>query len=118
MANTKPKQDTKTRINIRNCVFGFRCAQNWEAMKETSRDGVRFCDECGKDVYWITNKESLMEAISLNRCIAIEVPREQGTPREQAREIMVGMRVSYEEKHGKPEPNAAYRERLRDKKIT
>ena len=118
MANTKPNQVTNIKINIRNCVFGFRCAQNWDAMKETSRDGVRFCEECGKDVYWITDKESLMEAITMNRCVAIEVLREQQATREQDREIMVGMRVSYEEKHGEPEPNAAYRERLRDKKIT
>ena len=118
MTNPESKQDTNTRINIRNCVFGFRCAQDWDAMKDTSRDGVRFCEECGKDVYWITNKESLMEAITLNRCIAIEVIREQQATREQDREIMVGMRVSYEEKHGEPEPNAAYRERLREKKIT
>ena len=118
MANTKPNQVTNIKINIRNCVFGFRCAQNWDAMKETSRDGVRFCEECGKDVYWITDKESLMEAITMNRCVAIEVLREQQATREQDREIMVGMRVCYEEKHGEPEPNAAYRERLRDKKIT
>ena len=118
MANTKPNQVTNIKINIRNCVFGFRCAQNWDAMKETSRDGVRFCEECGKDVYWITDKESLMEAITLNRCVAIEVIREQQATGEQDRQIMVGMRVSYEEKHGEPEPNAAYRERLRDKKIT
>jgi hypothetical protein len=28
---------TKAKIKINNCVFGFRCAQNWDAIDGTSR---------------------------------------------------------------------------------
>lgn len=31
------------KIKIRNCVFGFRCSQKWDEMKETLNEGVRFC---------------------------------------------------------------------------
>ena len=31
-------------VNIRNCVFGFRCEANWDAMEVTNQEDVRFCD--------------------------------------------------------------------------
>ena len=106
------------KIKIRNCVFGFRCAQNWEAMDETSREDVRFCRECAKDVYFVENTIELSEAISLNRCVAIK-PASNEDKSVSDRVIMsLGMVRSYEEIHNEPEPNAAFRKRMRDKKIT
>ena len=105
-------------IKIRNCVFGFRCAQNWDEMEETSREGVRFCKECAKDVFWVSSKDMLLEAITLNRCVAIEVPKDLDAPPKQKSEKILGMLRSYEESYGEPEPNAEYRERIRNKKIT
>ena len=105
-------------IKIRNCVFGFRCAQSWDEMAETSRDGVRFCKECAKDVFWVTSKETLLDAITLNRCVAIEAPVYQEPALDQPPEVLLGMIRSYEESYGEPEPNAEYRKRLLNKKIT
>lgn len=104
-------------IKIRNCVFGFRCAQKWDEMKETSRDGVRFCKECEKDVYLISSEDKLLEAITLNRCVAIEAPKDLESPTNQKPEKILGMLTSYEESYGEPEPNAEFRERLRSKKF-
>ena len=118
MTNPKPNQASHTKINIRNCVFGFRCTQNWDAMQETSRDGVRFCKECAKDVYWVSNKDKLLEAITLNHCIAIESPKDPTRPRDKQPEVLLGMIRSYEDENGESEPNAEYRKRLRNKKIT
>ena len=109
---------SQTKIDIRNCVFGFRCSQNWDAMHETSRDGVRFCKECAKDVYWVSNKDMLLEAITLNRCVAIESPKDLTLLRDKHSEVLLGMIRSYEDENGEPEPNAAFRERLRNKKVT
>ena len=64
-------------INLRNCVFGFKCTANWDEMKRTSEQRVRHCDECKKDVYFITKPEELIEAINLNRCVAIAPPESQ-----------------------------------------
>ena len=58
-------------VNIRNCVFGFRCEANWDAMELTNQDDVRFCDHCEKEVYFISSKSELLESINLNRCVAI-----------------------------------------------
>ena len=62
-------------LNIRNCIFGFKCTANWNTMKLTSDKAVRHCKSCEKDVYLISTKEELLEAINLNRCIAIEPER-------------------------------------------
>ena len=64
-------------IDLRNCVFGFKCTANWDEMKRTSEQRVRHCGECRKDVYFITKPEELIEAINLNRCVAIAPPESQ-----------------------------------------
>lgn len=59
-------------LNIRNCIFGFKCTADWNVMKLTSEMTVRHCQSCEKDVYLISTKEQLFEAIDLNRCVAIQ----------------------------------------------
>jgi hypothetical protein len=44
-------------------------------MKLTSETSVRHCQSCAKDVYLISTKEELFEAIDLNRCVAIQSER-------------------------------------------
>ena len=110
--------NTKTKIKIRNCVFGFRCAQNWESMDETSRADVRFCRECAKDVYFVENTIELAEAIGLNRCVAIKPAHNEDKSASYRVIMSLGVVRSYEETHNEPEPNGAFRKRMRDKKIT
>ena len=64
-------------IDLRNCVFGFKCTADWNEMKRTTELRVRHCDQCEKDVYFITKPEELIEAINLNRCVAIAPPKSQ-----------------------------------------
>ena len=109
---------TDKKIKIRNCVFGFRCAQNWEAMDETSREDVRFCRECAKDVYFVENANELSEAIGLNHCVAIKPASNEDKSASDRVIMSLGMVRSYEENHNEPEPNGAFRKRMRDKKIT
>jgi len=58
-------------ISIRNCVFGFKCTANWNAMEATSNATIRHCTGCKKGVYQVSTKEELLEAIQLNRCVSI-----------------------------------------------
>lgn len=64
-------------IDLRNCVFGFKCTANWDEMKRTSEKTVRHCEQCEKNVYFITKPEELIEAINFNRCVAIAPPESQ-----------------------------------------
>ncbi len=58
-------------INIRNCIFGFKCTADWYALNDTEDPKIRFCLGCKKDVYKVATKKELYEAIELNRCVAI-----------------------------------------------
>ena len=64
----------KEPINIRNCTFGFKCTKSWDKMVQTQSRDVKFCDNCQKEVYLVTDEIELMEAIELNRCVAIYSP--------------------------------------------
>ena len=65
---------------IRNCKFAYRCDRKWEDLdrhyknnKTPLPDDVRYCGECEKAVYKITDDKELIGAIKLNRCVAIEI---------------------------------------------
>jgi len=60
-------------IDIRNCIFGFQCNQNWNDLKLTSQKEIRFCDKCKKNVYEIEDAKKLLEAIKFNKCVAIKL---------------------------------------------
>ena len=72
----------KEAINVRNCIFGFKCDKRWGEMIETSQRDVKFCDSCQKEVYLISDEYELMEAIELNRCVAIFQPSYIRDPRD------------------------------------
>lgn len=69
-----------TNYGIRNCVFGFECKMDWEAMPSVAQSEqgstIKFCSNCDKEVYQSVNDDELLENIKLNRCIAIERPTE------------------------------------------
>ena len=60
-------------INLRNCIFGFNCTAKWESMLKTDNQNIRHCDFCNKNVYHVSNKNDLLMAIELDRCVAIDV---------------------------------------------
>lgn len=68
---------------IRNCKFAYRCDRKWEELDHHYKnnnnplpDDVRYCDECEKAVYKITDDKELIKAIKLDRCVAIEITKE------------------------------------------
>ena len=111
---------TEPKIKIRNCVFGFRCAQNWHEMNKTSQVGVRYCRECAKEVYAVADEYELFEAISLNRCVAIKQPSRPERLGDRGLDMILGMVRSYEDLNSEPDPEAyvAFRKTKRNKKIT
>jgi len=67
-------------INIRNCVFGFKCNADWTAMKlikETPDTMIRHCADCNKEVYQVSTKDQLVKAIELNHCVAIFLEQDE-----------------------------------------
>ena len=66
----------ETKIDIRNCVFAFKCDADWSSMRLVSENHldsteVRFCESCQKEVHFCDDDDELATNIRLNRCIAI-----------------------------------------------
>lgn len=62
-------------LSIRNCPFAFRCDRKWSALKATRDPDVRFCGDCQREVFRCHTDEELVQAVALNRCVAIQVDR-------------------------------------------
>lgn len=58
-------------LTIQNCVFAFKCTSKWSELRETRDENIHFCGECQKEVYLCEDDEELVEAVRLNRCVAI-----------------------------------------------
>jgi hypothetical protein len=58
-------------IKIRNCVFAFRCNKRWDDLARTAKPGVKFCDDCSKEVFWCASDADLADAVRQGWCVAI-----------------------------------------------
>lgn len=58
-------------IAIRNCKLGHKCDRKWDDLTDTKTTEIRFCMACQREVYLCRSKEQLVDAIALNRCVAI-----------------------------------------------
>ena len=86
-------------------------------MRETSREDVRYCHECAKEVYFVETQFGLFDAINKNRCVAIKPSSRDEKLTSDGLGMILGKVRSYEETHNEPEPNAAFRKRMRDRKV-
>ena len=59
---------------IRTCEVKFRkqCPQLWERLQQTEDAAVRFCDECGKNVYYAKTNDEALGYAERGYCIAKE----------------------------------------------
>ena len=83
-------------INLRNCIFGFKCTANWDEMKPTPEQSVKHCEQCNKDVYLVTKPEEFVLAIHLNRCVAVE--SNQNNDNTEYARPMLGVPAKYSDK--------------------
>ncbi len=56
---------------IFNCDFVFKCPQQWDKMAETENEGIRFCGECQKNVYFADSPEVLNQLSREGKCVAV-----------------------------------------------
>jgi hypothetical protein len=65
-------EKTQEQPLIRNCLFAFRCHQQWKSLEQTSNPGVRYCHECSRQVVLCRSNGELRTALQANECVAIE----------------------------------------------
>jgi hypothetical protein len=58
-------------LTIRNCTFAFKCTAQWDELTPTDDDKINFCQDCQKEVYLCEDDDELVNAVRLNRCVAI-----------------------------------------------
>lgn len=57
--------------DIRNCVWAFRCTEDFESMQPTAFKGVRFCSTCKHSVHLCETPEQLVDAMRNDWCVAL-----------------------------------------------
>ena len=60
-------------ISIRNCILGYQCKQDWNSLLATNDQNIKYCRDCQRSIFKIANKSDLMDAIQVNRCVAIKL---------------------------------------------
>ena len=78
---------------IVNCDFVFKCTQQWEKMANTETDGVRFCGECQKNVYFADSYGKLDRFSREGKCVAVwqEIPVYNNLQNEFRSQMTAGM---------------------------
>ena len=82
-------------IKIRNCKFGFRCDKTWGDLATTRNQAIRFCGVCRQNVHYVHQESELLEAIKLNRCVALVCQSNEIYPHLP----LTGKIVDYDEKN-------------------
>lgn len=57
-------------MELKPCDFKFVCSKAWDELQPTFTAGVRYCDQCSKDVFLVKNNSQFAEARRLRRCVA------------------------------------------------
>lgn len=58
-------------VTIRNCTFAFKCQAKWNSLIKTDSEGIRFCNDCQREVHFCEDDDELVRSIRLNKCVAI-----------------------------------------------
>jgi uncharacterized protein (TIGR02996 family) len=63
-----------SKIPIENCEpFDFQCPKQWENLNATEDTGVRFCEECRKNVYYCNDIEEARNHAVAGDCVAVDL---------------------------------------------
>jgi hypothetical protein len=69
----RKKAGYQNSIEVKDCVFSFKCPKQWAALQVTENPNVRYCDSCKENVWFCKNGKALKEAVKLGRCVAVEI---------------------------------------------
>lgn len=65
-------------VNIRNCVWGYRCDKTWDTLLETPNECIKYCEDCDRGVHRCANEYELKDAIAKNYCVAFSEEEDGG----------------------------------------
>ena len=68
-ANEGLQMEIKDLLDDVGCEVQVLCGKSWEELDATEENGVRFCDECKKLVFYAKNSTELKIAAQRNLCV-------------------------------------------------
>lgn len=60
------------RSNYISKIFENPCSKQWNDLTPTNNKEIKFCGDCGRNVYKVHNKEDYRKRKQLNQCVAID----------------------------------------------
>ncbi|HQU81996.1 MAG TPA: hypothetical protein PKY59_02665 [Pyrinomonadaceae bacterium] len=67
-------------MNGKQYVFKFECSQKWEDLTATDDEKVRYCGQCGNNVFSVKKNEELNSNAEKGNCIYFPPMRTAGIP--------------------------------------
>lgn len=58
-------------LNITNLIFSNPCNKSWYDLISTNENNTRFCSDCSKYVYLVSNEEEFIKRRNLKQCVAL-----------------------------------------------
>lgn len=63
------REELEARLKLR-----FVCPKKWEELEETEYNTKRFCDQCERSVFFVSDEDRLEHQTSNNRCVSAPLP--------------------------------------------
>lgn len=62
------------KITILNqLIFSNPCEKSWFNLSNTRDVNIKFCSDCGKNVYKVSNEEDYLKRKNLQQCVALDI---------------------------------------------
>lgn len=58
-------------LDISNLIFKNPCNKSWYDLISTDENSTKFCLDCSKNVYLVSNEEEFLNRRNLNQCVAL-----------------------------------------------
>lgn len=67
-------------MNGKQYVFKFECSRNWDDLATTDNEKIRYCGQCGNNVFSVQNNEELNSNAEKGNCIYFPPLQTAGIP--------------------------------------
>lgn len=58
-------------LDISNSIFSNPCNKSWYNLISTNEKNNKFCSDCSKNVYLVSNEEEFIKRRNLHQCVAL-----------------------------------------------
>ena len=82
-------------LDTSNSVFSKPCSKPWDELVSVSGDEIKFCTDCKKNVYFVSNEEDFIKRRNLQQCVALDIYGFE--PQEESKRNFKSCRIEFED---------------------